>query len=130
MTASNYSNERARGGVSSLSLTLLIRRRPLLLHPLLQRKQLLRPERLVMDLRGRLNQILEVRSRQKVAQVHKLAVILVLHIHHPPPILSSAHRLPSNNDTPLRANHRKRNNVLQANTSVHHPAATFNDLPG
>ena len=91
---------------------LLIRRRPLL-NPFLQRKQLLRPERLIMNLRGRLDQVLQVRPSQKVAQVHKLAVSLVFHVHHTPPVLSSAHRLAADNHAALRPNHRERNNTLQ-----------------
>ena len=107
-------------------------RRGSLLHTLLQREQLLRPERLVVDLRRRLNQILQVRPRQKVAQVHKLAVILVLHVHHSPAVLPSTHRLALNDHTPLRSNHCKRNNALQEKTkaqftSKHPSSPTYPD---
>ena len=116
--ASNRPKKRPKtSGYLLAILRLLVRRRPLL-HPLLQCKQLLRPERLVVDLRSRFNQVLQVRPRQKVAQVHKLAVILVLHVHHAPPVLPSANRLAVNDHTALGADHRKRNDVLR-NDSVH-----------
>jgi len=104
-------------------ITLSLARRRLLLHPLLQRQQLLRPERLVVDLRSRLNQVLQVCPRQKVAQVHKLAVRLVLHVHHPPAVLPPAHRLAINDHAAFGPNHSKRNDVLRKKKkkSAHHP---------
>lgn len=55
---------------------------------LLQGQQLLSTEGLIVDLRSCLDEILEVRAEQKVAQVHKLAVVLVLNIDNTPPILA------------------------------------------
>ena len=92
-------------------MRLLVRRRPLL-HSLLQRQQLLRPKRLIVDLGRRLDQVLQVCPRQKVAQVDKLAVILVLHIHHSPAVLPTTDRLAINDHTALRPNHSKRNDIL------------------
>jgi hypothetical protein len=45
---------------------------------LLEREQLFGAEALVVDLRRRLDEVLQVRARQEVAQVHELAVVLVL----------------------------------------------------
>jgi hypothetical protein len=50
----------------------------LLLAVLLEGKQLLGAERLVVDQRGRFNQILQMGACQEVAQVNKLAVVLIL----------------------------------------------------
>ena len=45
-----------------------------------------------MDLRRRLDQILQMRPRQEISQRHKLAMVLVLHVDHAPPILAATHR--------------------------------------
>lgn len=50
----------------------------LLLAVLLEGKQLLGAEGLVVDQRGRLDQILQVGACQEVAQVNELAVVLIL----------------------------------------------------
>lgn len=97
---------------SALPHRLLVRRWPLLLHSLLQRQQLLRPERLIVDLSSRFNQILQVRPRQKVAQMHKLAVLLIFHVHHPPAVLPATHRFAVNDHTAFGSNYSERNNVL------------------
>lgn len=44
---------------------------------LLEREQLLGAEGLVVDLRGRLDEVLQVRAQEEVAQVHEFAVVLV-----------------------------------------------------
>jgi hypothetical protein len=45
---------------------------------LLERKELLGAERLVVDLRGGFDEVLQVRARQEVAEIDELAVVLVL----------------------------------------------------
>lgn len=45
---------------------------------LLEGKELLGTERLVVDLRGGLDQVLQVGTREEVAEVDKFAVVLVL----------------------------------------------------
>lgn len=50
----------------------------LLLAVLLEGKQLLGAERLVVDQRGRLDQVLQVGACQEVAQVNELAMVLIL----------------------------------------------------
>ena len=49
-----------------------------LVRALLEGKQLLGAERLVVDLCGRLDQILEVGSQKEVSEVDEFAVVLVL----------------------------------------------------
>ena len=46
--------------------------------PLLERKQLLGAERLVVDLSSGFDKVLQVGAGEEVAEVHKLAVVLVL----------------------------------------------------
>ena len=49
-----------------------------LVRALLEGKQLLGAERLVMDLCGRLDQVLQVGAGEEVAEVDEFAVVLVL----------------------------------------------------
>jgi len=70
--------ERTSGGSSALLRTLI--------HALLEREQLLRTEGLVVDLRGRLDEVLEMRAREEIAEVHKLAVLLVLDVDDAPAV--------------------------------------------
>jgi hypothetical protein len=53
-------------------------RRVALVRALLESKQLLGAERLVVDLCGRLNQVLQVGTGEEVAEVDEFAVVLVL----------------------------------------------------
>lgn len=57
---------------------------------LLQRQQLLGAEGLIVDLAGRLDQVLEVGAGEEVAQVDKLAMVLVLDVDHAPSVLPAA----------------------------------------
>ena len=76
----------------------------LLLTTLLKGQQLLRTEGLVVDHRCGLDQVLEVGAGQKVAQMDKLAVVLVLDIDHAPTVLATTDSLAVDNDGLLRAN--------------------------
>lgn len=79
---------------------------------LLQRQQLLRPERLVVDLTRRLDQVLQVRPRQEVSQVHKLAVVLVLDVDHTPAVLPAAHLLAVDDNVLFATDDGERDDVL------------------
>lgn len=57
---------------------------------LLQSKQLLGTEGLVVDLASGLDQVLQVGAGEEVAEVDKLAVVLVLDIDHTPAVLATA----------------------------------------
>ena len=60
---------------------------------LLERQELLLPKSLIMDLRGRLNEILQMSPRQEIPQRHELAMVLILHIDDAPPVLATTDRL-------------------------------------
>lgn len=79
---------------------------------LLQCKQLLSTESLVVDLGGGLDKVLEVGSEQKVSQVDEFAVVLVLNVDDTPAVLATTDLLAIDNDVLLRANNRKRNQAL------------------
>lgn len=105
----------------------------------LQGKELLRAERLVMDLGRSLNKVLEVGScewntevsdsdslksnnnkpGQEVPQVVELSVPLVLHVDHTPPILPAPNRLTIDNDVTFRPNDSKGNHRLKENKRRH-----------
>jgi hypothetical protein len=51
-----------------------------------------------MDLRGRLNQILEVGAGKEVSEVDEFAVVLILNVDNPPSVLATTDLLASNND--------------------------------
>lgn len=65
-----------------------------------------------MDLSSRLNQVLQVGPSQEVAQVHKLAVIRVLHINDTPTVFAPTDRPAFNDNVVLGADDSKGNNVL------------------
>lgn len=46
-----------------------------------------------MDLAGGFNEVLEVGAGQKVAEVHKFAVVLVFDVDHAPAVLAAAYLL-------------------------------------
>ncbi len=71
---------------------------------LLQGQQLLGTEGLVVSLRGRFDEILEVGSQQEVAQVDEFAVVLVLDVDDAPSVLAAADLLAVDNDGLLRPN--------------------------
>lgn len=65
---------------------------------LLQGKKLLRAECLVMDLRGGLNEILEVRPEKEIPEVDEFAVVLILDVDDTPPVLAATDLLAVDND--------------------------------
>lgn len=71
---------------------------------LLEREQLLGTERLVVDLRGCLNQVLEMCAGEEVAKVDEFAVLLVFDIDGTPAVLAAAHSLAINIDVALATN--------------------------
>jgi hypothetical protein len=79
---------------------------------LLQSQQLLGTEGLVVSLGSSLNEILQVCSEKEVAEVNKLAVLLILDIDDTPPVLTAANLLPVDDDVLLRADNGKRNMAL------------------
>lgn len=79
---------------------------------LLQGQQLLGTEGLVVDLRCRLNQILEMSTEQEVPEVNKLALVLVLDVDNAPPVLATANLFAVDNDRLLGTNDGKRNQAL------------------
>lgn len=79
---------------------------------LLQGQELLGTEGLVVDLRGGLNKILQVGAEEEVAQVDKLAVVLVLNVDDAPPVLTAADLLAVDDDVLLRADNGEGNEAL------------------
>ena len=67
-----------------------------------------------MNLRRGLNQILQMRPRQEIPQRHKLAMVLVLHINHTPPILAATHRLAADHDVLFGANDGEGDEIFHA----------------
>lgn len=67
-----------------------------------------------MDLRGRLNQILQVGSSQEISEIDKFAMVLVLHVDDAPSVLTSTDLLASNNDRLLRPNYSEGNDILNS----------------
>jgi hypothetical protein len=65
---------------------------------LLEGKELLGTERLVVDLRSRLDEVLEVRAEEEVAEIDEFAVVLVLNVDNAPPVLTAADLLAVDND--------------------------------
>lgn len=66
-----------------------------------------------MDLRGCLDEILEVCSEKEVPKIHELAVVLILDVDYTPPVLTTANLLAVHNDRLFGADNRERNEVLQ-----------------
>lgn len=79
---------------------------------LLEGQKLLGAERLVVDLRRRLDQVLEVGAEKKVSEVDELAVGLVLDIDNSPPVLAAANLLAIDNDGLLGTNDGKGDQIL------------------
>lgn len=65
---------------------------------LLECKQLLGTEGLVVDLRCGFDQILEVGSGEEVSEVDKLAVVLIFDVDNSPSVLAATDLLASNDD--------------------------------
>lgn len=79
---------------------------------LLQRQKLLGAEGLVVDLAGRLDQVLEVGARKEVSQVDEFAVVLVLDVNDTPAVLPATDLLAVDNDVLLTAHDGERDDVL------------------
>lgn len=88
---------------------------------LLQSQQLLGTEGLVVDLAGGFHQILKVGTGQEVAQVDKLAVVLVLDVDDSPAVLAAANLLAVDHNGLLTADNREGNDVLQISWSISMP---------
>ncbi|CAG8744428.1 5158_t:CDS:1, partial [Acaulospora colombiana] len=71
---------------------------------LLEGKELLRSEGLVVDLGRSLDQILQVCPEEEITEVHELAMTLILDIHNTPSVLATADGLSVNDHIALRAN--------------------------
>jgi hypothetical protein len=79
---------------------------------LLQGKQLLGTEGLVMDLRGGLDKVLEVRSEKEVSEVDKFAVSLILNVDNSPSVLAASDLLTIDDNRLLGTDNSERNKVL------------------
>lgn len=73
----------------------------------LERQQLFRPESLVMDLGGSLDQVLQMGAKQEITKVHEFAVALVLDVDDSPTVLTSANGLAVNDHVALGSNDRE-----------------------
>ena len=65
---------------------------------LLQCQQLLSTEGLVVDLAGGFDEVLEMGSREEVAEVDEFAVVFVFDVDYAPAVLAAADLLASNDD--------------------------------
>lgn len=79
---------------------------------LLECQQLLSTESLVVSLRRRLNEILEVSPQEEVTQVDELAVLLILDVDHTPSVLATSDLLAVDNDVLLGADNGERDQAL------------------
>ena len=80
---------------------------------LLERQQLLGAEGLVVDLRRRLDEVLEVGAEQEVAEVDEFAVVLVLDVDNAPPVLAATDLLAVDDDGLFRADDGEGDEALQ-----------------
>lgn len=80
---------------------------------LFQRQQLLGTETLVVDLRRRLDQVLQVRARQEVPEVDELAVALVFDVDGAPAVLPAADGFAGHIDVALGADDGEGNDGLE-----------------
>jgi hypothetical protein len=79
---------------------------------LLKCQKLLGTERLVVDLRCCLDQVLEMGAGEEVSEVDEFAVVLVLDVDDSPSVLTSTDLLAANDDRLLRSNNGEGNDVL------------------
>ena len=79
---------------------------------LLKCQKLLGTERLVVDLRCCLDQVLEMGAGEEVSEVDEFAVVLVLDVDDSPSVLTSTDLLAANDDGLLGADNSKRDDVL------------------
>lgn len=80
---------------------------------LLQGQKLLGTESLVVDLRRRLDQVLQVSASEEVTKVHKFTVVLIFDIDDTPAVLATANLLARDDDGLLRADNSEWNDVLK-----------------
>lgn len=78
----------------------------------LECQQLLGSEGFVVDLAGRFDQVLKMRTGEKVAKVDEFRVVLIFHVDDAPLVLSSTDLLAVNNDGLLASHHGKWDDVL------------------
>jgi hypothetical protein len=67
-----------------------------------------------VDLRSRLDEVLEVRAEEEVPQVDEFAVVLVLDVDNAPPVLATPDLLAIDNDGLLGADNGEGNQTLLA----------------
>jgi hypothetical protein len=79
---------------------------------LLEGKQLLRTECFVMDLRGRLDEVLEMSASEEVTKVHEFAVVLVFHIDDTPAVLTTSDLTTPHDNGFLGPDNSERNDIL------------------
>jgi hypothetical protein len=80
---------------------------------LLECQQLLGAECLVVDLRCRLNQVLEVGSGEEISEVYEFTVVLILDVDNSPSVLTSSNLLACNDNRLLGSNNGERDNILE-----------------
>ena len=80
---------------------------------LLERQKLLCTERLVVNLRCRLDEVLQMGAKQEIPEINELAVVLVLNVNDTPSVLATADLLAVDNDRLLGPNHGKWNQILK-----------------
>lgn len=79
---------------------------------LLQRKELLGAERLVVDLRGRLDEVLQMGAGEEISKINELAVLVIFYIDGAPSVLAATNSLPVDVDVSLGADHSEWNDGL------------------
>lgn len=85
---------------------------------LLQCKQLLGTEGLVVDLGRRFDQVLEVCSQEEVPQVDKFAVVLVFNVDDTPSVLATSDLVTVYDDGLLGSHNGEGNQVLWMHVSL------------
>jgi len=65
-----------------------------------------------VDLRRRLDEILEVGAEEEVSEIDKFAVVLILNVDHAPSVLATTNLLAVDNDRLLGTDDGERNQVL------------------
>ena len=81
---------------------------------LLQCKQLLRTEGLVVDLACRFNQVLKVCACEEVTEIDEFAVVFVLNVDHSPAVLAAPDLLAIDDDGFFASNDGKRDDILNS----------------
>lgn len=78
----------------------------------LEGQKLLGAEGLVVDLRSRLNEVLEVRAKEEVAEIDEFAVVLILDVDDAPSVLATPDLLAIDNDGLLGTDNGEGNEAL------------------